>query len=226
MKIIQRPKSLTSIVIERLRESIIDGTIGLGALLSEKQVAESLGTSKTPVREAFGYLQSFGLIDVLPQKGGVVFQPSPQDVRDLCDVRFQLESLALRTSIEHDAAGLVDELSRIIAKMVDVYDVAKPMAYQKLDSELHLSFFKHCGNKLFADAYELFRPRICALRTHLSTPQPNLLNRSLEEHKMMLKLAKKRDVRRITLLLEEHINRTRKCHSEILEKTNSVPRSA
>jgi DNA-binding GntR family transcriptional regulator len=69
MDILERPKSLTSIVIERLRDSIVDGTIQPGTLLSEKQMADMFGTSKTPVREAFAHLQSLGLVGS--------FQPEP-----------------------------------------------------------------------------------------------------------------------------------------------------
>jgi DNA-binding GntR family transcriptional regulator len=217
MEAIERPKSLTSIVIERLRDSIIDGTIELGSLLSEKQMAELLGTSKTPVREAFAYLQSLGLIEVLPQKGGIVFRPSLEQVRELCEVRLELEVIALKHSIERHHTAFTERLSEVVDKMLELYDVEHPLPYQRLDNEFHCSFFAHCGNSLLAKAYDLFNPRICALRTHLSTPQPQLLGRSFEEHKMMLKLVKKGDARRAVLMLKEHINRTRECHSKMLK---------
>jgi DNA-binding GntR family transcriptional regulator len=102
--------------------------------------------------------------------------------------------------------------------MTAVYDVANPLAYQRLDNEFHYSFFDHCGNALLADAYDLFSPRICALRTHLSSPQPQLLSRSLEEHKMMQRLVKKGDLGRAILLLKAHITRTCDCHSKILDE--------
>jgi GntR family transcriptional regulator, rspAB operon transcriptional repressor len=214
--VIERPKSLTSIAIDRLRDAIIDGSIQLGALLSEKRMAELLGTSKTPVREAFAHLQSLGLIEVLPQKGGIVFRPSIEQVRELCEARMELEVIALRHSMERNRAAFSEHLSEIVRKMIGVYDIADPLAYQRLDNELHYSFFEHCGNSLLARAYDLFNPRICALRTHLSSPQPQLLSRSFEEHKMMAKLVKKGELQRVILLLKEHINRTRECHSKIL----------
>src|ERR1700761_3291471 len=96
---IERPRSLTNIAIDRIREWIIDGTIDLGAHLSENQVAEQLGTSKTPVREAFAHLQTLGLLQVHAQKGGIVFQPSVEQVRELCEVRLELETVALRLSM-------------------------------------------------------------------------------------------------------------------------------
>jgi DNA-binding GntR family transcriptional regulator len=222
LETVARPKSLTSIVIERLRDSIIDGTIQLGSLLSEKQVAEMLGTSKTPVREAFAYLQSLGLIEVLPQRGGIVFRPSLEQVRELCEVRLELEVTAFKYSIERHRASFTEQLADIVGRMVAVYDVEHPLPYQRLDNEFHHSFFAHCGNSLLAKAYDLFSPRICALRTHLSTPQAYLLNRSFEEHKMILEFARKGDSHSSILTLKEHINRTRECHSRALAEADAV----
>lgn len=222
MEAVERPKSLTSIVIERLRDSIVDGTIQPGALLSEKQMADLVGTSKTPVREAFAHLQSLGLLEVLPQKGGIVFRPTLEQVRELCEVRLELEVIALRLSMERNRAAFTDDLSSIVQKMVAAYDVEHPSPYQRLDNEFHLCFFVHCGNSLLAKAYDLFSPRICALRTHLSTPQPYLLNRSFEEHKMVLEFVKQGDVQSAVLVLKEHINRTRECHSRALTQTGTA----
>jgi DNA-binding GntR family transcriptional regulator len=222
MQAIERPKSLTSIVLERLRTGIIEGTIELGSLLSEKQMAEFLGTSKTPVREAFAQLQSLGLMEVLPQKGGIVFRPSIDQVRELCEVRLELEVSGLRHSIERNRGALSERLSDVVSKMEGAYDVANPLAYQRLDNKFHCSFFDYCGNSLLADAYDLFYPRICALRTHLSSPQPQLLSRSFEEHKMMQRLVKRGDLGRAILLLKAHITRTRDCHSRILNDPQLV----
>ena len=224
MEAIERPKSLTSIAIERLRGAIIDGTLELGSLVSEKQVAELLGTSKTPVREAFAQLQSLGLIEVIPQKGAVVFRPTAEQVRELCEVRLELEIAALRFAINRRNVELSKRLAEIVDEMADARDARQPIAYQRLDNAFHSSFFTYCDNSLLASAYALFYPRICALRTHLSTPQPQLLSRSFEEHKTLAKLVKRREVDRAVRILKEHINRTRECHSKVL--TESVLKEA
>jgi DNA-binding GntR family transcriptional regulator len=226
MATIERPRSLTSVVAERLRASIIDGTIGLGSLLSEKVLAEKFGTSKTPVREAIVQLQSMGLVEVLPQRGGVVFRPTVEQVRELCEVRLELEVAAFRFSMERNREALAKALADIVRRMVDAYDVKRPLAYQRLDNELHSCFFEHCGNTLLAKAYELFAPRICALRTHLSTPQPQLLEQSLAEHKALLKFVRKGDVSSGVQLLQAHINRTRDCHSKRLTEAGAARRRA
>jgi GntR family transcriptional regulator, rspAB operon transcriptional repressor len=219
---IERPRSLTSIVIERLLEGIIDGSIGLGSHLSENRIAELFGTSKTPVREAFAHLQTLGLLEVQAQKGGIVFRPTLEQVRELCEVRLELELIAFRLSMERSRLAFTRALSDIVQKMIEAYDVEHPHAYQRLDNDFHNTFFTHCGNSLLARAYELFNPRICALRTQLSTPQPYLLQRSFEEHKMIRTFVEHGDLQSATLVLKEHINRTRECHSSLLIDRNAT----
>lgn len=222
MSPLERPRTLTSLVAERLRAAIIDGTIELGSLLSEKTLGEKFGTSKTPVREAIVQLQSLGLVEVLPQRGGIVFRPTLEQVRELCEVRLALEVVAFRHSMERNPAAFAESLTDIVRKMGEVYDVKKALAYQRLDNAFHFCFFEHCGNSLLAQAYELFSPRICALRTHLSTPQPGLLDQSLKEHKTLARFAKKGDVEAAVRMLKAHINRTRDAHSRLLVEAMSA----
>lgn len=66
---LDRPKSLTARAFDRLLHSIVHGEIAYGTMLSEKAVAETFGTSKTPIREAFFQLQSLGLVEIQPQRG-------------------------------------------------------------------------------------------------------------------------------------------------------------
>jgi DNA-binding GntR family transcriptional regulator len=216
MMIIERPKSLATIVADRLYEFIIDQTIELGALISEKQIAEMLGTSKTPVREAFAQLQSLGLMEVLPQKGGRVFSPSVEQVRELGEVRLELESCAIRFTMARNPAAFLEVASAIASQMIEQFDVGRPTAYQKLDAEFHKSFFAFCGNSMLAKAYDLFHPRICALRAYLSAPQAYLLTRSFEEHRMMFNQLGKGHVDSMLAILKDHIGRTEEYHLKAL----------
>jgi GntR family transcriptional regulator, rspAB operon transcriptional repressor len=218
MAIIERPKSLATIASERLYEFIIDQTIELGALISEKQIADMLGTSKTPVREAFAQLQSVGLMEVLPQKGGRVFYPDLEQVRELCEIRLELESSAVLFSMTRNPSKFLAAAASIAAAMTEQFDIQSPAPYQKLDAAFHKSFFAYCGNSLLSKAYDLFHPRICALRAHLSAPQAYLLERSLEEHKAMIEYLERGDTDSALSLLKDHIGRTEEYHSRALRE--------
>jgi DNA-binding GntR family transcriptional regulator len=124
--------------------------------------------------------------------------------------------------MEKNRAAFTQHLASIVQKMIEVYDLKNCLPYQRLDNEFHYSFFAHCGNSLISKAYDLFSPRICALRTQLSTPQPYLLSRSFEEHKMLLAFVQDGDVVSAMMMLKEHINRTRECHSRLLTETKAA----
>ena len=99
---IDRPRSLTATVAERLRQAIIDGDLPLGSELSEIGLAADLGVSRTPVREALAMLQLQGMVTIVPQKGTYVFMPTERDLVDLCEFRIVIESKAIYFAMARD----------------------------------------------------------------------------------------------------------------------------
>lgn len=213
---IERPPSLTASVVAKLKEQIIDGSIPLGSMLSENQLAEQFGTSKTPVREAFVQLQSIGLLTVLPQRGGMVFRPTQLQVRELCETRLALETSALRLAGLRNPVGLASSLEEVVDQMARSFNLSDPARYQIDDNEFHLAFFLNCGNSLLREAYELFLPRIRALRTYLSSPEPFLLEQSHLEHREMLNRLVDQDIEAMVDILTGHIARTEEFHTRRL----------
>jgi biotin operon repressor len=92
---IERPESLTESTVKRIRQAIVSGDLGLGLPLSERQLADMLGVSKTPVREALAQLRREGLVRIVPQRGASVFTLSQQEVIDICGLRQGLTHFAL-----------------------------------------------------------------------------------------------------------------------------------
>lgn len=213
---IERPKTLTASVAAKLKESIIDGSIPLGSMLSENQVAEQFGTSKTPVREAFVQLQAIGLLTVLPQRGGMVFRPTEAQARDLCETRLALETAAFRLATKRNRDRLMANLAAVVEQMDRSFDPTNSARYQIDDNDFHLAFFTNCGNTLLQEAYELFLPRIRALRTNLSSPEPYLLERSFREHRDMLNLLKRGKIEALVEMLCAHVARTQEFHTKRL----------
>ena len=74
---LKRPIPLTALACERIREAIVHGELHLGEQVSEAQLAQRLGVSKTPVREAFLRLKGDGLVEIHPQRGTFVFRLDP-----------------------------------------------------------------------------------------------------------------------------------------------------
>ena len=85
------PAQLERRVYERLRDEIVSGALRPGAQLVEARIAEELGVSKTPVREALIRLQRDGLVEIEPYRGARVLEPSADDVREVLELRLLLE---------------------------------------------------------------------------------------------------------------------------------------
>lgn len=215
---LDRPKSLTSMAFDRLLENITDGEIAYGTMLSEKVVAETFGTSKTPIREAFFQLQSLGLVEIQPQKGCFVPYPTIDKVRELCELRIELECYALRLSMERDKKKLIKAISKVFAQMEAMRDGYRHGTYHKLDQDFHKAFFVACGNSLLGEVYGSINPRIQALRANFSSPNEKYFDISKTEHATIVEALSEDDVDRATATVRDHISRVRDIYSDGIQK--------
>ena len=160
---ILRPRSLTAIVIDQIRDLIITGKLALGEQLSENTLAEQLGVSRTPVREAFLRLESEGLVEVRPQRGTFVFQYDATELREILELREVLEAGALRIALSRDAAGLGTALST----QLEAGEAALPRGpaeYQAADTAFHETLVRASENGELMDAYLRIASRVRAVR--------------------------------------------------------------
>ena len=208
IKQIARPKSLTAMAVEYLRTAITKGDLGLGQPISESTLATSLGISKTPVREALAQLKIEGLVKIFPQKGTFVFTMSEQEVIDICEFRYLLESAALRLAISSNNPAFVKELTEVVNRMTRARTDKKEERYLGLDTDFHALFFKHCGNRFMDDAYRLVAARVAAVRTHLSAV-PLHTDKSYDEHIRMSQSIEENRMDETLKILNEHILRTK-----------------
>jgi DNA-binding GntR family transcriptional regulator len=110
-------KTLKANVTEILRQSIIDGSLAPGTEFNQAQIAEALGVSRGPIREALGQLEQEGLVESTPYKGVMVTQMTRRHVEELYSVRGALEALAIDRAIDRLGTDDIAELNDIIAQM-------------------------------------------------------------------------------------------------------------
>lgn len=213
---LERPKSLSVAVLEHLRERIVSGDFELGSSLSERQLAEELNVSKTPVREALAQLRNEGLVTILPQRGAYVFTLSAREVIEICEFRLAIESAALDLAIARNRAAFVSDIEDIVARMGEVRARGDVRAYLVLDSDFHAAFFNHCDNMYLRDTYERYVGKIAALRTHLAV-KPMHTQLSFQEHQALRDVFTDGSKAEIAEILEAHIGRTREAYSEGIE---------
>ncbi len=212
----EKPKSLSESVLEHLRSEIVSGRLELGAAISERQLAERLNVSKTPVREALAQLRNEGLVTVVPRKGAYVFSLSAHEVIAICDFRVAIESAALRLAIERNPEPFVAEVRGIVAEMERCQQQGDIPAYLALDSEFHAAAFRHCENHYLSDSFERYAGKISALRTHLAS-KPLHTKLSYQEHIQLLAAFASRDLDEVTRTLLKHIGRTKNSYEATVD---------
>lgn len=208
IKQISRPKSLTEIAVEYIREAIAKGDLGLGHPVSESILASSLGISKTPVREALAQLKIEGLVKIFPQKGTFVFTMNEQEVIEICEFRYTLESAALKLATKRNRQAFLKELKVIETRMFSARREKREDQYLDLDADFHLLFFKYCDNQFMDEAYRMIVARVAAIRTHLAAV-PRHTEKSYNEHKSMTKCIEENRLDDALQILDEHISRTK-----------------
>ena len=213
---LKRPKSLTETVLEHLRDQIVSGQYELGSALSERQLAEDLQVSKTPVRESLVQLKNEGHVTIVPQKGAFVFTLSAREVIEICEFRLAIESAALRLAIERNREGLVDDTATVVAEMELALAQGDTRAHLALDTKFHAAFFRHCGNHYIQDSYDRYVGKIAALRTHLAV-KPMHTQLSMKEHVALVEIFRSGTEAEIDSVLKAHIGRTRETYSESVE---------
>lgn len=164
---LERPKSLTDLAVERIRATIVEGKYALGEQLSEVALANDLGISKTPVREALFQLKMEGLVDVHPQRGTFVFEPSEAEVREICSFRELIECAALARGMESSREKLVEALRPILKATETAERRGNLKLVADLDAQFHDAIISNCESTYISGAYLLIASKIRALRSRL-----------------------------------------------------------
>jgi len=133
-------------VTDLLRDYLIGGRIAPGTKLVERDVAEQLGISRAPVRDALMELEKEGLVVSKPN-GRYVIEPTGQDVKELYQVRLVLEKLAIELCIAQQTAEDRLALSNKLAEMKEAVIHHDRLAFARTDVELHDLIWQQSGNR-------------------------------------------------------------------------------
>jgi DNA-binding GntR family transcriptional regulator len=201
------PKSLSTIVEERLRSAIINAELAFGQALPEDEMGVAMGVSRTPMREALARLQLQGLVVIVPKKGTFVFQPSLADVEQLAAFRLILETSGMERCLANAQEATLNDLKAAFGRMIEARDGADRQAYARADTGFHESFFANSGNTYLTNAYRTVSGRVAALRAHLSVPSADEQDVSFEEHASMIELFRQGDPSALVDVLRRHILR-------------------
>jgi len=143
---IEEPKLLSEDIAESIKQAIIKGKFKPGEKISEGELAESMGTSRTPLREAFRKLENEGFIEIIPRKGAVVTEIYPDEAYDLYHIKSVLEGLAAKLALSRITEKEIDKLEKINEDLKNLIDKNDIDMFYKTHQQFHEVFVKTCGN--------------------------------------------------------------------------------
>jgi DNA-binding GntR family transcriptional regulator len=191
-------------VHRHLREEILANRLPPGTVLGEVALAESLGVSRGPIREALGRLAAEGLVTVRPRRGAVVSVLSAEEFLEAYQVREVLETLAMRLAVPRLSAEGVGRLEAIVEDQRRLAEAGDVEAFFAANQAFHQLIVEASGNRTLSDMHRQlvgqmgrYRMRSLALR--------GSVKRSVAEHRAILRAVKGGDVERAARLLGEHI---------------------
>ncbi|KAB2953024.1 GntR family transcriptional regulator [Heliorestis acidaminivorans] len=197
-------RPLRDIVFESLREAIIEGVLKPGERLMEIQLAEEMGVSRTPVREAIRKLELEGFIVMVPRKGAYVAGISVKDITDVFELRAALEALAAGLAAQRITESELEELERLL---VHTSSSTEPMDLDTLvagDISLHDIIYKASRNQRLVQNINHLREQLQRLRT-TSLAHPGRMRVAWEEHRKIVEAISERNVALAQTLAWEHI---------------------
>ncbi|WP_406541568.1 GntR family transcriptional regulator [Clostridium ljungdahlii] len=157
-------RPIREIVFERLRKAIIDGNLEPGDRLVETFIAENMGVSRTPVREAFRQLEIEGLAENIPRKGTIVKGISKEDIIEIYQIREVLEGLAFRLTCSRISEEQIVELKEKICKMDQYIGDENIAQYWSVHGEFHNIILYLTGNKRLIDQMKQIYQYLSKLR--------------------------------------------------------------
>ncbi len=217
MKALKRSKSLTERTVETLRNAIINEDFMLGEPLSETLLAESLGISKSPVREALAQLKAEGLVTIIPQKGTFVFTLTPKEQKELSQMRFILEAAALDLAYELNRDKLIKTLKDNLQAMQLQLAKDDLDKYLVFDGSFHIVLFDLCDNSYLRDAYNQVSGKHSALRLR-SARRPKHIEKTYADHETFVACIEKDDLSGAKEVLKSHFSRFDDYFRENIEK--------
>ncbi len=187
----QRPnaresRTLVDRIYREIQERILYREWSDGHQVLEQELAEELGVSRTPVREALVRLQRDGLIKVVPRHGMRVVPMSPTDVREIYQILSSLESLAVMLAAERKpSAKELAPLEQSNRKMKSAHEASDFKSWALADEMFHYHLVELSGNRILTDVHENFWSRAQRARlTMLSIISPP--ERSTQEHARLI----------------------------------------
>jgi DNA-binding GntR family transcriptional regulator len=204
MEVIARPISLRSQALEQLRNGIVVGSLEAGSLHSEQSVAEKLGLSRTPIREALLQLASEGLVNFVPNRGVRVAPLDSEHLAYVLQFRAAIEGCgASRMAATRDAKGIA-RLDAELKRQRAIIKAGDRLKWVTANMAFHAILAEYSENKLMVEAFAPLASHTKRLGYRMNH-RTQRMRESLDEHSAIVDAIKRGDVDRARSMAEEHL---------------------
>lgn len=215
---VKRPTLLRESVYEALMEMIIAGSLQPGQHLVEVDLAEVLGVSRQPVREALQRLHNDGWVDLRPGFGAMVHVPAEDEVDQLLTSRAALESESARLAAEHATEESIARLRELCREGEKHLDAGEVESVVRVNAELHRSVTRMSENKFLIDFVAQVDQRVRWYYTPIAQVRGRT---SWEEHSRLVDAIAAGDGESAARIMREHTEHTRVTYRESLRSQSS-----
>ena len=221
MKALAPRRSLVEDAAERIREEILSGGLRQGEHLVEARIAEQLGISRGPLREAFKVLRSEGLLIDVRNRGTFVVRLTPTDVREIFDLRAAIESRAAKTLAQRAGGEEVCELRGLLDRLEAAAESGDVRAFARVDLAFHEAVCRLSGNRRLHAVFARDVPTMQAL-IKIDDQLYRSLADTAQEHRPLLEAIETGDPEAAAAGFERHVERARDLVMEYIEARPEV----
>lgn len=196
---------LSAQVYQQIRSAILEGELVSGESVTELGLAKDCGVSRTPVREALRQLELEGLVELIPNKGAVVLGISPEDIRDIYEMRAMLEGAAAARAAQHATDEQVRQLTEVL-DLTEFYAARRNMPQLKtMDGRFHQLIYEMSGSRMYRRMLRDLHYYV-SLTGGASLQSEGRAVQSAKEHRAVLEAVMRHDSEDARRLMTLHVN--------------------
>jgi DNA-binding GntR family transcriptional regulator len=197
-----RHAPLTKLVLAALRERILSGELAPGERLVEGRLSEELGVSRMPVREALRALAAEGIVVIEPRRGATVTSFSPEQIREMVEVRATLEALNAKLAARRHDPAQIARLERILAEGTRLTSEDDLTRISALNLDFHEALGSVAANSVLQEMMRSLRERTALFFTVNNRER---MRQNWEEHAAILRAVVAGDAELASLLAARHV---------------------
>ncbi|MEV3929188.1 MULTISPECIES: GntR family transcriptional regulator [unclassified Streptomyces] len=203
-----KPLPAAERVYAHIKEAVLDRRYEGGTLLTEGDLAEAVGVSRTPVREALLRLEVEGLIKLYPKKGALVLAVSAQEISDVVETRLLVEEFAARKAVPAPAQ-LIARLAQLLEEQRELAEAGDLAAVSVKDRCFHAEIVKNAGNEILSRLYDQLRDRQLRMGVAVMEAHPGRIAANITEHGELLDAIRAGDAEGAAQVVRRHVSRVK-----------------